>query len=168
MELNCGETFNSQTVGEKLEPWIFRSFTKIARLGIGLVWLVWCLTIFNYNRDPPLLNSPWVSVSYLSCLKPGTVLTTHHFLHNLRIGPKSSSFWPRQYSSAQGNLTLQLIGSIHKLWRKRSVVNMTPGAKPMAKFTHSFFKSSTISLLHIIFPGCWNGPSYKKDCVNLI
>ncbi len=94
------------------------------------------------------------------CLRPGTVLTTHYFLHNLRIGPKNSSFWPWQYSSAQGNLTLQLIGSIHKLWRKRSTVNMTPGAKPMAKFT--LFLSSTISLLHIIFPGCWNGPSYKK------
>jgi hypothetical protein len=58
---------------------------------------------------------------------PGVIVTTLHFLSNLRIGPKSfnvSADWSE--NACQGQ-TLQLFGPIGKLGRKRIVMKTVPG-----------------------------------------
>ncbi len=64
----------------------------------------------------------------LISLASQTVFTTIHFLCNLQMGLISWSVIKHKVEKACRGQTLQLIGLTHKLRRKLSAVNQTPGA----------------------------------------
>ncbi len=58
---------------------------------------------------------------------PGAVVTTLHFLHNIQMGPISSTVCSWHDFRALCNVTLELIRPIRKLRSKWSFANTTPG-----------------------------------------
>ncbi len=67
----------------------------------------------------------------------GTAFTTLNFFHNLRIGPISQSVTYIQAGKSCQRQTLQLIGPIRKLRRKRSIMNTDPGVISTNVFSSS-------------------------------
>jgi len=80
----------------------------------------------NYLNGEVNCTEPSLSVSVPWCKElpiywstSGGVLTIIHFLHNLEMGSISCNVCPLQAFSASCNVTLQLIGPIRKLRRKK-------------------------------------------------
>ncbi len=81
---------------------------------------------------------------------PGVIFTTFHGFFNSWMGPVSKSVCSWQGIPALFNVTLYLIGFIHKLLRKWSVVNM-------------FHESYLFTIVRVLF-NSWMGPISKSVC----
>ncbi len=78
----------------------------------------------------------------MKCSGYDSIFTPLHFLCNLQMGPISFSVCPWQAFPTFCNVAVWLLGPIHKLWRKWSVVNMTPYSQHFI-----FFVMGQVSLI---------------------
>ncbi len=81
------------------------------------------------------INTTFNSGSFPEQSRPGAIFTTRQFLCNLRMSPRGQSVTLLQVEKACQGQTLQLLGIICKLQRKRSVVNTAPTDRTIKLFT---------------------------------